>query len=83
MKRQQLIQTDAVQLSTAPATNEPFEAARMLTYAEAAALLKVDKRTVRRRVADGRYTAYGEGSGKRILYRSILADIQRTTPEVR
>jgi excisionase family DNA binding protein len=35
----------------------------MLTYAEAAALLKVDKRTVRRRIADGRYTAYGDGSG--------------------
>ncbi|HEU5097592.1 MAG TPA: helix-turn-helix domain-containing protein [Roseiflexaceae bacterium] len=52
-------------------------AARMLKYAEAAALLKVDKRTVRRRVADGRYVAYGDGSGRRILYSSIVADIQR------
>jgi hypothetical protein len=51
--------------------------ARMLKYAEAAALLKVDKRTIRRRVAAGRYTAYGENSGKRILYSSIVADIQR------
>jgi excisionase family DNA binding protein len=54
----------------------------MLTYAEAAALLKVDKRTIRRRVADGRYTAYGQGCGKRILLRSILADIQRACTEV-
>jgi excisionase family DNA binding protein len=54
-----------------------LEAARMLKYAEAAALLNVHKRTVRRRVADGRYTAYGDGSGKRILYSSIVADIQR------
>ncbi len=54
-----------------------LESARMLKYAEAAALLKVDKRTVRRRVADGRYVAYGDGSGKRILYSSIVADIQR------
>lgn len=50
---------------------------QMLTYAEAAELLRVDKRTVRRRVAAGRYTAYGEGCGKRILYSSIVADIQR------
>ena len=56
-----------------------FEAARMVTYAEAAALLKVDKRTIRRRVADGRYIAYGEGSGKRIKFDSILADIQRNS----
>lgn len=53
-----------------------LESASMLTYAEAAALLKVSKRTVRRRVADGRYVAYGHGSGKRILSSSILADIQ-------
>ena len=59
----------------------PFEGAQMLTYAEAAALLKVDKRTVRRRVADGRYIAYGDGSGKRFLYSSILADIQRNCRE--
>ena len=54
-----------------------FDAARMLKYAEAAALLKVDKRTIRRRVAAGRYMAYGDGSGKRIKFDSILADIQR------
>ena len=54
-----------------------FEAARMLKYAEAADLLKVNKRTIRRRVAAGRYVAYGDGSGKRILYSSIVADIQR------
>jgi excisionase family DNA binding protein len=54
-----------------------FNDARMLKYAEAAVLLKVNKRTIRRRVADGRYVAYGDGSGKRILYSSIVADIQR------
>lgn len=83
MKRHQSTEPYAVQLTPTSTTSEPFEAARMLTYAEAATLLKVDKRTVRRRVAEGRYTAYGQGSGKRILYRSILADIQRTSPEVR
>jgi excisionase family DNA binding protein len=56
-----------------------FEAARMITYAEAASLLKVNKRTIRRRVADGRYIAYGDGCGKRLLYASILADIERTS----
>ncbi len=71
------------QLPLALDLNAPFEAARMITYAEAAALLKVDKRTVRRRVAGGRYIAYGEGCGKRILYQSILADIQRNSSEVR
>ena len=50
---------------------------RMLTYAEAAELLKVDKRTIRRRVAKGRYSAYGDGPGKRILFRSIVADVQQ------
>jgi excisionase family DNA binding protein len=59
-----------------------FEEARMLKYAEAAKLLKVDKRTIRRRVAAGRYVAYGDGSGKRLLYSSILADIQRNNSEV-
>jgi excisionase family DNA binding protein len=83
MKRRQASEPYAVQLTLASAASEPFEAARMLTYAEAAALLKVDKRTVRRRVADGRYSAYGDGSGKRILYRSILADIERSSREVR
>jgi excisionase family DNA binding protein len=58
-------------------TNDTFEELRMLKYAEAAKLLKVHKRTIRRRVADGRYVAYGEGSGKRIVYSSIKADIQR------
>ena len=58
-----------------------LEAAQMLTYAEAAALLKVDKRTIRRRVAGGRYIAYGDGSGKRLLLRSIIADIQRHISE--
>jgi excisionase family DNA binding protein len=55
---------------------------RMLKYAEAAELLKVDKRTIRRRVAAGRYIAYGDGSGKRLLYSSILADIERNSGEV-
>lgn len=58
-------------------TTAPPESVKMVTYAEAAALLRVDKRTVRRRVAEGRYTAYGEGCGKRILYSSIVADIQK------
>jgi len=58
-----------------------YDSVRMLTYAEVATLLRVDKRTVRRRVANGRYTAYGEGSGKRILYHSILDDIERTSGE--
>jgi excisionase family DNA binding protein len=58
-----------------------LEPARMLTYAEAAALLKVDKRTIRRRVAGGRYIAYGDGCGKRLLLTSIIADIQRHTSE--
>lgn len=53
-----------------------FETVRMITFAEAAALLKVDKRTVRRRVAEGRYIAYGSGSGRRILFSSIVADVQ-------
>jgi excisionase family DNA binding protein len=56
---------------------------QMLTYAEAAELLRIDKRTVRRRVAEGRYTAYGEGCGKRILYSSIVADIERASQENR
>jgi excisionase family DNA binding protein len=58
-------------------TAASFEAAQMLTYAEVAELVRVDKRTVRRRVANGRYTAYGDGCGKRILYSSVLADIER------
>jgi excisionase family DNA binding protein len=61
----------------------PQEAARnipaMLTYKEAADQLKVNKRTIRRRVAAGRYMAYGDGSGKRILSESILADIERNS----
>ena len=59
-----------------------FDPAQMLTYAEAVKLLKVDKRTIRRRVAAGRYVAYGDGTGKRLLYSSILADIQRNSSEV-
>jgi excisionase family DNA binding protein len=55
----------------------------MLTYKEAADKLKVNKRTIRRRVAAGRYTAYGDGSGKRILRESILADIERNSTGVR
>ncbi len=59
--------------------NALFDEARMLTFDEAAELLRVNKRTIRRRVAEGRYLAYGEGSGKRLLYRSILADIQQNS----
>jgi excisionase family DNA binding protein len=51
----------------------------MLTHKEAADRLKVNKRTIRRCVAAGRYLAYGDGSGKRILCESILADIQRNS----
>ena len=51
--------------------------AQLITYTDAASLLCVDKRTIRRRVSAGRYIAYGTGSGKRIIYSSILADIQR------
>lgn len=54
----------------------------MLTYAEAAALLRIDKRTLRRRIAGGRYKAYGEGAGRRVVYSSILADIRRECGEV-
>ncbi len=60
---------------------QPLDPAQMLKYDEAAKLLKVDKRTIRRRVAAGRYIAYGDGSGKRLLYDSILADIQRNNSE--
>jgi hypothetical protein len=52
--------------------------ARMLTYAQAGALLAVAARTVRRRVANGQYLAYGEGPGRRVLYQSILADTRRS-----
>lgn len=62
-----------------PTQQLDFEAARMITFAEAALLLKVDKRTVRRRIAEGRYIAYGTGSGRRILFSSIVADIQRNS----
>lgn len=55
--------------------------ARMLTYAQAAELLTVAVRTVRRRVANGQYLTYGEGPGKRVLYHSILADIRRACGE--
>lgn len=55
----------------------------MITYAEAAQLLCVDKRTLRRRVAAGRYIAYGDGRGRVLLYSSIIADIQRNNSEVR
>lgn len=55
--------------------------ARMLTYAQAAELLTVAVRTVRRRVANGQYLTYGEGPGKRVLYHSILADIRRSCGE--
>lgn len=51
--------------------------ARMLTYAQAAELLAVAVRTVRRRVANGQYRTYGAGPGRRVLYHSILADIRR------
>ncbi len=50
----------------------------MLTYAQAVQLLAVTTRTVRRRVANGQYLTYGEGCGKRVLYPSILSDIQRS-----
>ena len=63
------------QLPQEAATNIPA----MLTYKEAADQLKVNKRTIRRRVAAGRYMAYGDGSGKRILSQSILADIERNS----
>lgn len=52
--------------------------AYMLTYAQAARLLAVAVRTVRRRVAKGQYLTYGVGPGKRVLYHSILADIRRS-----
>jgi hypothetical protein len=61
-----------------PRQNGLYESpARMLTYAQAAELLTVTVRTVRRRVANGLYLTYGEGPGKRVLYHSILADIHR------
>ncbi|GAB4443221.1 MAG: hypothetical protein OHK0015_42890 [Chloroflexi bacterium OHK40] len=50
--------------------------AKMLTYAEAAELLATTVRTIRRRVANGQYITYGDGSGRRLLYQSILADIR-------
>jgi hypothetical protein len=55
--------------------------ARMLTYAQAAELLAVAVRTVRRRVSNGKYLTYGEGPGKRVLYHSIMADIRRACGE--
>jgi excisionase family DNA binding protein len=39
----------------------------LLTYAEAAELLAINPRTLSRRIAAGRYRAYGEGNGRRIL----------------
>ena len=63
---------------TSPITTAPaLAAAQMVTFAEAVSLLKVTKRTLRRRIAAGRYVAYGEHTGRRILLSSILADIQR------
>jgi hypothetical protein len=59
-----------------------FDKVRMLKYSEAAELLKVDRRTVHRRVTAGRYIAYGNGSGKRILLKSIIDDIQRSSDEI-
>jgi hypothetical protein len=55
--------------------------ARMLTYAQAAELLAVTSRTVRRRVANGQYVTYGEGPGKRVLLLSIMQDIGRAASE--
>jgi excisionase family DNA binding protein len=75
MSERQVSRQQALHLSIV--RDPSLEAARMLKYEEAAALLKVNKRTIRRRVADGRYVAYGDGSGKRIVYSSIVADIQR------
>jgi hypothetical protein len=63
------------QLGTTGLNGSP---ARMLTYAQAAELLAVAVRTVRRRVANGQYLTYGAGPGKRVLYHSILADIRRS-----
>jgi excisionase family DNA binding protein len=51
----------------------------MLTYSELAAILKLNTRTIRRRVAAGRYIAYGDGAGRRILYQSVLEDIERNS----
>jgi hypothetical protein len=57
----------------------PISEGQMLAYAEVMTLLKISKRTIRRRVAEGRYIAYGNNTGKRILYQSILADIERNS----
>lgn len=67
--------TNSKQSGTAGLNGSP---ARMLTYAQAAELLAVAVRTVRRRVANGQYRTYGAGPGKRVLYHSILADIRRS-----
>jgi hypothetical protein len=55
---------------------------RMIDYADAVKLLRVTKRTIRRRVAKGRYLAYGDGSGRKLLLSSIWADIQRQIGKV-
>lgn len=54
-----------------------FEDVRMITFDEAVALLKINKRTISRRIAEGRYLAYGTKGSRRLLFRSIVADIER------
>ena len=64
----------AKQAAKGPTTPDDI---RMMTYDEAVALLKINKRTIARRVAEGRYLAYGTKGSRRLLFRSVVADIER------
>lgn len=43
-----------------------------VTIAECAALMRLDKRSVRRKIAQGLLEAVGSGRGRRVVYESIL-----------
>lgn len=54
----------------------------LLTEREAAAVVQIDRRTLRRLIQSGRLRAVDIGSGKRRYYRIDPSDLRRIAPNV-